>query len=236
VTFPHTGPGEALLPEWHRPIGQNERESSLDLNRSPNVPWLERMNMRALVVATAAVAAVGAALAAACSGSDSGERAGGRRFVRSCDSAVAGTLPRDWQRSSAVASPLTLFFFGEVRENGRLSLASPSRFEPVAGSDDRYEPDKVLALVRSGAVVTLEVPEDQRDVSLLYDPQRWGRRSFRVADGDRSVTFHSCKGSDAPTQFNGGFVVAGPRCATLNIVPSSREPTPIVLSFGARRC
>jgi hypothetical protein len=195
------------------------------------------MNTRALtVVAAAVVATVGAAFAAACSGPDSGERAGERRFVRSCDSAVGGTLPRDWQRSSAVAGPLTLFFFGEVRENGRVSLASPSRFDPVAGSEDRYEPDKVLALVRSGAVVTLEVPEDQRDVSLLYDPERWGGRSFRVADGDRAVTFHSCKGSDDPTQFNGGFVVAGPRCANLNVVPSGREPIPIVLSFGAGRC
>jgi hypothetical protein len=131
---------------------------------------------------------------------------------------------------------LTLFFFGEVRENGRVSLASASHFEPVAGRENRYEPDKVLALVRSGAVVTLEVPDDQRDLSLLYDPERWGGRSFRVADGDRAVTFHSCRGSDYPTQFNGGFVVAGPRCAKLNVVASGREPTTLILSFGVRRC
>jgi hypothetical protein len=131
---------------------------------------------------------------------------------------------------------LTLFSFGEVRENGRLSLASPSLFKPVGRDKDHYEPDKILALVRSGSVVTLEVPEDQRDVSLLYDPERWGRRSFRVADGDRAVTFHGCKSSDDPTQFNGGFVVAGPRCATLNVIPSGRKPIPLVVSFGAGRC
>jgi hypothetical protein len=193
------------------------------------------MKRRAWVVA-AVVATVGAVFAAACSKSDSGERAGERRFVRSCGSAVRGTLPRDWQRSSAAAGPLALFFFGEVRENGRVSVVSPSRFESVAGSGNRYEPDKVLALVRSGAVVTLEVPEDQRYLSLLYDPKRLGGRSFRVADGDRAVTFHSCQGIDDPTQFNGGFVVAGARCANLNVVPNGREPTRIVVSFGAGRC
>jgi len=57
-----------------------------------------------------------------------------------------------------------------------------------------------------------------------------------VADGDRAVTFHSCRGSDYPTQFNGGFVVAGPRCAKLNVVASGREPTTLILSFGVRRC
>jgi hypothetical protein len=191
---------------------------------------------RAPLIAAAVVAAAGAVFAAGCFASDSGERPGERRFARSCDSAVGGTLPRNWQRSSAVAGPLTLFFFGEVRENGRVSLASPSRFEPVAGRENRYEPDKVLALVRSGAMATLEVPDDQRDLSLLYDPERWGGRSFRVADGDRAVTFHSCTGSDDPTQFNGGFVVAGPRCAKLNVVASGREPTTLILSFGVRRC
>jgi hypothetical protein len=196
--------------------------------------YSEGMKSSASVLAAALV--IPTALATACMGSPPDREDAGRDFVRTCDSAVGGTLPRDYERSSAVAGPLTLFFFGQARANGRVSLVPRSQFEPVAGTDDLFEPFKVLAVVRPGAVVALEVPDDEPHVSLLYDPAKLAGAPFRVEDGDRAVTFHACANAGEPTQFNGGFVVAGARCANLDVISGGRAPVPIVLSFGERRC
>jgi hypothetical protein len=65
---------------------------------------------------------------------------------------------------------------------------------------------------------------------------------YRIADGDTAVTFQSCPPAQTPlgadgTQFNGGFLVAGPRCATLEVsTPQWRAPRRVTVSFGAGRC
>jgi len=56
------------------------------------------------------------------------------------------------------------------------------------------------------------------------------------------VTFRSCPPEQTPpgaggTQFNGGFLVAGARCATLEVsTPQWRTPRRVTVSFGAGRC
>jgi hypothetical protein len=67
-------------------------------------------------------------------------------------------------------------------------------------------------------------------------------KRYRIADGDTAVTFQSCPPAQTPlgadgTQFNGGFLVAGPRCATLEVsTPQWRAPRRVTVSFGAGRC
>jgi hypothetical protein len=56
------------------------------------------------------------------------------------------------------------------------------------------------------------------------------------------VTFEACRPSEHPfgaedTQFNGGFVVAGPRCATLEVSTARwAKPRRVRVSFGAGHC
>jgi hypothetical protein len=99
----------------------------------------------------------------------------------------------------------------------------------------------MLALVRPGAVVTLTVPSaERRAISLGYRP---GVVPSTVAGGDAVVTFHACasQAGEQPgfagwTQFNGGIVVAGARCATLVVASPGSAPASIVLAFGRRSC
>jgi len=58
---------------------------------------------------------------------------------------------------------------------------------------------------------------------------------YAIGDGDPAVTLEAC--TESSTQLNGGFVVAGPRCASLDVyINGRREPEPLVVSFGAGKC
>jgi hypothetical protein len=96
-------------------------------------------------------------------------------------------------------------------------------------------------------VATVVVPEaERRNAGLLFDPAVWNdRNAYRIEDGDSAVRFKACKKgergpvggpSNAMTQFNGGFVVAGARCLPLDVLVPSRETIRVSLSFGAGRC
>ena len=81
---------------------------------------------------------------------------------------------------------------------------------------------KVLVLVSSGATATVAVhlPERHR-FALLYDPSQFGRRSHRVSDGEWKVTFHACRWHETDKlkpAFNGGFIVAGPGCLSVDVL------------------
>jgi hypothetical protein len=140
-----------------------------------------------------------------------------------------------WRRDSVVAGPLAFVALrhaahwpaGELRRRG-----------------SGYRGQKVLVVVAAGATVTVRVPAaERRHLALLYDPASWNdRNSYRIADGQPAVTFQACPAAEHPfgadgTQFNGGFVVAGPRCATLEVsTPAAPAPRQVVVSFGAGRC
>jgi hypothetical protein len=156
-------------------------------------------------------------------------------FVRTCESSVYGDLGDGWRKRSVVVGPLAFVAL-------RYAATQPAvDFRRRGG---RYQGLKVLAVVKSGATVTLTVPAaERRHLSLLYDPAAWKEDNrYRLADGGTAVTFRSCPPAQTPlgadgTQFNGGFLVAGPRCATLEVsTPRWRTPRRVTVSFGAGRC
>jgi hypothetical protein len=156
-------------------------------------------------------------------------------FVRTCESSVYGDLGDGWRKQSVVVGPLAFV---------ALRYAAKQPAVDFRRRGGRYQGLKALAVVKAGATVTLTVPAaERRHLSLLYDPGAWTESNqYRLADGDPAVTFQSCPPAQTPpgadgTQFNGGFLVAGPRCATLEVsTPQWRTPRRVTVSFGAGRC
>jgi hypothetical protein len=92
---------------------------------------------------------------------------------------------------------------------------------------------KALAVVGRGTVVRVVVPPGERRLLSLYyvraDPRRQTAAGdlYRVADGERQVTFHACaggQGGGAGTQFAGYFVAAAARCARIDIYAGATGP------------
>lgn len=154
-------------------------------------------------------------------------------YVAPCPSGVSGGLSRGYERQSLLAGPLALFPAG----GGYADY--PARFiVPVRRGARRYPPFEAVATVRPGGDVTLAIaPADRAHVGFLFDPASWANsgRGYRVADGETAVRFRGCT---APyTQYQGGFVIDGPRCATLEIwLDGATAPERHVVSFGAGDC
>ena len=115
------------------------------------------------------------------------------------------------------------------------SLASAS----LAPRDGLALSVKALVGVRIGTVVRVGVPVSERTrLSLYYitsDPRN-AAGYYRVADGEREVTFDACApgpGVAQTTQFAGYFIVAGAQCARIDIYTStSRQPLRRQIPFG----
>jgi hypothetical protein len=165
-----------------------------------------------------------------------------RAFVRTCDTSVYGKLDAPaWKEHSILAGPLVFYYADQFAGQ------SAPDFAPRPGGSRYYSGQKLLILVRRGAVATVVVPEAaRRNAGLLFDPAGWNdRNADRVEDADSAVRFRACKeGERAPvggppnamTQFNGGFVVAGARCVPLEVVVRGQGTIRVSLSFGAGRC
>jgi hypothetical protein len=166
-----------------------------------------------------------------------------RAFARTCEASVSGTLDSsDWRKHSIIAGPLVFYYADQFAQQ------EASLFAPIPGKDGSYAGQKLLVLVRRGAVATVVVAESERGyAALLYDPAAWNdSNAYRIEDGESAVTFKACKKGEtalfggpvnAMTQFNGSFVVAGVRCLPLEVFVRSEERTiPVMLSFGAGRC
>jgi hypothetical protein len=156
---------------------------------------------------------------------------------------VYGTLDDPtWRKHSVFAGPLIFYSADQYAEQ------PVSTFAPIAGRNGYYPGQKLLVLVRRGAVATVVVPESERRLAaLLYDPAAWNdRNAYKIEDGETAVKFKACeKGERAPvggplnamTQFNGGFVVAGDHCLPLDVLVRGQAGSiPVTLSFGAGRC
>ena len=170
--------------------------------------------------------------------------------VRTCASRVESglfvrRLPPFYERRSVRPGPILLV--------AREYAARPrSDFQPVPGRLHRYYPQKLLVLVRARSVVTVTVPRSEHHFALLYGRADWRipySRGYRLADGERAVTFHACRESEPSfvpgsrrmvgrwTEFNGGVIVAGARCVTLDVrVHGRTRGSRTHLSFGAGRC
>jgi len=86
----------------------------------------------------------------------------------------------------------------------------------------------------NGTTATLVVPPAERPYVSLRYVRRDLSSPLRVAQGEVAVTFEACAPSSVPpTQFNGGFVVAGPRCARLEVhIAGHPEPLELRVPFG----
>jgi hypothetical protein len=177
----------------------------------------------------AAQIAVAAALASC--GGESTQSSGSppADTVRGCRTAVYGDIAPELRRAAVVAGPLALI----VVDGGRRAAFEPSGVV------------KVLALVRSGATVTVVVPDSERPrLSLLYEFSRGPQRPLRLADGTDSARLSACDPSEewaqgrpypdtTETQFNGGFFVRGAHCALLDVwVEGRAKPLRLGLPFG----
>jgi hypothetical protein len=165
-----------------------------------------------------------------------------RAFIRACEASVYGTLDDPtWRKQSVIAGPLVFYSADQYAEQ------PASLFAPIAGNDGYYAGQKLLVLIRRGAVATVVVPESERHYArLLYNPADWNdRNAYTVKDGETTVRFEGCpKGETANaggplnrlTQFNGSFLVAGVRCVPLEVLVRGQGTIPVTLSFGAGRC
>jgi hypothetical protein len=89
-------------------------------------------------------------------------------------------------------------------------------------------------------------PVERRILSLAYDPALWNSGGWdgtaRVARGDGSVTFGACPRKEAQGHpplvvYDGGLIVAGARCARLDVLARGwRKPRSVVIALGRRRC
>jgi hypothetical protein len=154
-------------------------------------------------------------------------------FVRTCETRVSGGLGPGWRedRSAVVVGPIGFLYPGGYAD---------SRPRLFSRNAEGYSAQKVLVVVEPGAVVTVAIaPTATGASSLLYDPSRFNDTNrYEVSDGESAVTFQACgKGGTHVTQFNGGFIVAGPRCVPLEIsTANDGTPRRRVLSFGKGDC
>jgi hypothetical protein len=152
-----------------------------------------------------------------------------RPALRNCESSVYGELPPGWEQNSVRAGP---FWLVGLRGYG------PRAFRSVPGRAGHYWPVKVVLALDNGVEATLSVPAQSRGlVGIQYDPDSpfWNARSLKVRNARYAMTFEGCPSSGAPhTQFNGSFVVAGARCAQLEVAVQGRpEPISVAIPFGA---
>src|SRR5205809_4769012 len=152
-------------------------------------------------------------------------------FVRTCEDNVYGDLGFDWRDRSVVVGAIA--FVGLPFA----ATAPRSDFTPDKGGFKRV---KALAVVDRGTEVTVIIPPDERGhVALVYDPAAFD--STQIADGETSVNFHACGkgegGFPGPTQFNGGFIVDGPQCATIDVLNAANGLWKRVnVAFGRGAC
>jgi hypothetical protein len=154
-------------------------------------------------------------------------RIGPHAFIRTCETSVYGSLNGRAVESSVHVGPLYLIGLEGYAHAG------PSSFRRPNG---RLNGLKVLAVVRAG--VTLAVtPADRSHAALIYAPSRFSAR--RVGQGDYRITFRPCHPPPDRygTQFNGGFLVDGPRCVALDVAwKHGAIHRRILASFGAGTC
>ena len=143
-------------------------------------------------------------------------------FVRTCESKVVGALGPDWRRGQIEAGPVVFVGAAGYADVPRSRFAAPGE---LARSQ------KVLVVVLGPGPVEVSVPDP--DAALAYDPARWGERNvvpFRR--GDARVRFEPC-GDRRWTQFNGAFLLRGPRCVPVEVRPADDSPIIATISFGA---
>ena len=164
-----------------------------------------------------------------------------------CASAVYGQMGPHWRspaNGTLIAGPIAWSVVRSLAtDSGGPPPASYAPYHGLAGSV------KALVAVNAGTVVRVRIPASERTrLALDYTYIQTGRNTkqgtyFRVADGASQVTFKACSLAQNPTgqpsQFAGGFIVAGAQCARIDIYTSnSSRPLVRQIPFGvpSRSC
>jgi hypothetical protein len=143
--------------------------------------------------------------------------------VRGCDRDHTGVgyggVSADTLKQALRVGPIAL---------GGLGGLSLAQLPPRRPRQQRFLALESIAIIKAGAVVTVTVPVAQRrSVGLLYDQDKFrpdGR--YRVKDLDFVVRFEACKDpafNHGISQYDGGIVVAGRRCFTLDFSIAGRH-------------
>lgn len=158
-----------------------------------------------------------------------------RTYTRTCDDSVDGDLGDQWRENSLVVQRLAFVGARDYRDAPRRWFRKHD--------DGTYRTQKILVRIENGDDLIVRIPKrHRRFAAFVYDRSLFGRR-LRISEGDYQVTFDVCKdalenpyGADA-TQYNGGLLVAGPRCVPVIVLDENGELIERVkISFAAERC
>jgi hypothetical protein len=157
------------------------------------------------------------------------ETSGDQPFERSCDTRiwVEAPDPNKWESPDAVGP---LLFHNIMREAPRLpaDVLRPDE-------DGRLEANKYVTVVDGAAAgsVTLSIgPNDRGHARLVYDLAI--PLPAPLDSGDVAVRLEAC--SDGDAQYNGGFMVDGPRCVEVIVVDEDGPPVKKTIPFGVPDC
>jgi len=137
--------------------------------------------------------------------------------VRGCDRHRTGVgyggLSKQAFRASLRVGPIAL---------GSLRVLKRSQLPATRAGQRHFYSIESIAIVDAGAIVTVAVsPSDRDHVGLIYDESKFRSDGlYRIADLDDVVKFEACADptfNHGYSQFDGGFVVAGRRCFSLDI-------------------
>jgi hypothetical protein len=133
-------------------------------------------------------------------------------FVRGCDTAGYGGLSKISSQQALYVGPISL---------GSLGTLQLSQLDTARPAQVRFGVIESIAVIRAGAAVTIAVPAfERRYVGLLYDHSKFRNDgTYQIRDLDWAVRFVACKDrhfNRGVSQFDGGMVVAGRRCFTLD--------------------
>jgi hypothetical protein len=149
-------------------------------------------------------------------------------FVRACDDSVFGELGQGWKKASVIMGPIAFVGLPGYRDG-------PDRY--FRSRHGRYPALKVLTVVTGNGVISVSIAHRDTDrVRMMYDPSAWGDGNlYRLEAGATTTVFGPCL-PHRSTQFNGGFLVTGRTCATLEVSIGRQEPLRRLVSFGGLHC
>ena len=153
---------------------------------------------------------------------------------------VSGGLPPDYKAHSLVTGPVALYrarewaaYPSRYMHNEREGLQQALRGEHRPRERHRlrtllrrtekdravrYPPFESALTVDAGHRATITVVGAARaHFAWLFDPRAWvdAGRGYRVIDGEQAIQVTGCRRPYA--QYQGGFVLDGPRCITIDV-------------------
>lgn len=188
----------------------SRRRARLELARVPRPP----AGAAAFAVALVVCAAVAVPLLATHSGTTAAHQStttppASHGAVVGCQNAVYGKLARGWRgkRSGTITvGPIAWVY---LRGAGNPAAIHRSHFI------------QALAVVNPGPDVIVSIPPSERSRLALDYTTVAPRSRFYVSQGVSSVAFQPCPrlthGAGFSRQFDGGFIVAGPQCAEVDV-------------------